>query len=935
MCAAPHGGACCVGVRCVVLCGVVCCDRVWPPVRWGVLRWCVAPVIVGRFMVVCGPPDGGACCLGVWPPSRWGVSWWCVAPLMVGLCCVLVCCVASRCFAVCCVVLFELCCVWWWCVAPLTVGRAALVGGPPHGGACCIGVGCVVSCGVVCCDGVWPHVWWDVLRWCVTPLLVGPVVVVCGPPHGGAVLHCVVLCCVGLRCGVLCCVVLRCVVCGGGVWAASWWAVLRWGAVSCVVWPPVWWGVLRWCVAPLMVGHVVVVCGPLMVGCVALCCVVSCCVSVCCVMLCCVLLCVVVVCGAPHALACCVSVWPRSWWGVQRWGAVCCVVWRCVLCWCVASLMLRPVVVVCGPPQGGAVLRCAVFCRVAVCCVALCCAWWWCVAPLMVGCAVLVCGPPHGWACCVGARCVVLCGVLCCCGVWPPVWWGVLQCCAALLMVERVVVVCGTPHGGACVVGLCWRVIRCVLAGSMLGLFCWFAVVSAAVRSALSGTGRLWCLPGRDGRASLPSACGAPAYCPGGDVGAGLPSACGALPRLVVSRVSSFCRSFFIVPLSCLCAVFGRMLAGALSPLPPGVVPGGCRRRAVVLPFSPCLPVSAVGRLRRLLPLLVLPPPPRGWFRFRCCLSPVSPFFACSRSMLLSLSPSGFGYLPPPPAPVVCVARVLPPRCSFSLVCPLLACCCAPFSLSACVGAGSPARPSPPGFCFAGGASVPFVLALPAFFCPSVCRLFALGAVPPPLCACFRCSGVVSLVALRLCMLFRAVQGAVFPAVLGLVLLTFVCGVVPRCAALGCRVLCRAPRCCVVRRRLVWRRVCCCAGCRVLCCTFGPGVLFRSVLFALRLAVPSWPVFMCAVLCCVSWRCAALRCVLLFRALLCCCALCCLLGAVLLFLALLAAATCCAVPSGAVCFAACCAVLCCTAVCCVASGAVVSWCAVLCCSRCV
>ena len=69
--------------------------------------------------------------------------------------------------------------------------------------------------------------------------------------------------------------------------------------------------------------------------------------------------------------------------------------------------------------------------------------------------------------------------------VWPPNLWGVL----------------------------CQRVrvsVRGVVAGWMLGLFCWCAVVSAAVRPAWSGVGCLWCFPGREGRAGLPSACGAP-----------------------------------------------------------------------------------------------------------------------------------------------------------------------------------------------------------------------------------------------------------------------------------------------------------------------------------------------------------------------------------------------------------------------------------------
>ena len=202
VCGPPHGGARCGGV--------------WPPSWWGVLRGCVAPLMVERGVVLCGPPHGGAWCGGVWSPAWWGVLWWrvtpcwwgvvlwCVAPLMMGrsslvcgpphggACCVGVCPPSWRgCVVLCCVALgcgvlsgFVLrCVVWWWCVAPLMVGRAALVCGPPHGGACCVGVRCAVLCRVVCCDGVLPPSWWG----------------------------CVLLCCVASRCGVLCCVALRCV----------------------------------------------------------------------------------------------------------------------------------------------------------------------------------------------------------------------------------------------------------------------------------------------------------------------------------------------------------------------------------------------------------------------------------------------------------------------------------------------------------------------------------------------------------------------------------------------------------------------------------------------------------------------------------------------------------------------------------------------------
>ena len=154
--------------------------------------------------------------------------------------------------------------------------------------------------------------------------------------------------------------------------------------------------------------------------------------------------------------------------------------------------MVGHAVLVCAPPQWWGVLR-------------------WFVVPLMVGLAVLVRAPPHGWVCCVGAC--------------PPRWWFVVWWCLAWVVVLCSVrcgcgcVVClagvgavlvrGAPPVWACPVCacpppwcglLCRRVrvsVRGVVAGSMLGLFCWFAVVSAAVRPAMSAVGCLWCLPGR------------------------------------------------------------------------------------------------------------------------------------------------------------------------------------------------------------------------------------------------------------------------------------------------------------------------------------------------------------------------------------------------------------------------------------------------------
>ena len=90
---------------------------------------------------------------------------------------------------------------------------------------------------------------------------------------------------------------------GGALCGGAWLAALRWRAVvvhgpphagACCggAWPPSWWGALCWCLAPLMVGHAVVVPDPLVVGRVAL------------------------VRGPPYGGACCDGAWPSSWWSV-------------------------------------------------------------------------------------------------------------------------------------------------------------------------------------------------------------------------------------------------------------------------------------------------------------------------------------------------------------------------------------------------------------------------------------------------------------------------------------------------------------------------------------------------------------------------------------------------------------------------------------------
>ena len=596
----------------------------------------------------------------------------------------------------------------------------------------------------------------------------------------------------------------------------------------------------------------------------------------------------VVACGPPDGGACSGGVWHLSWWGLPR-------------C-CVAPLMVGRVVVVCGLPHGGIVLRCNVWCcvalrRVVMYCVALCRVSWWCVASLMVGRAALVCGPPHAGACCVGVRCVVLCGVVCFGGVWPPAWWGVLRW-------------CGPPSQW-------WGVLWWCVAPLMVGC----ALLACVGRFFLVVVLLLF---GRGGRAGLPSACGAPPLCPDRDGRAGLQSVCGAPPRVVVLRVSSPCCSFSLVPLSCMCAVVGRVLAGTLfyPPTPPRgrawrlSSSRRCSSFLSVLAGFHCWP-PARGCCRRSCPPPSPPPRASSGFVVACLLLLV---FACSRSVLPLLSPGSSGSLPPP-RPSWFVLR----GCS---------CPSAPLSLSACclfaaalrlvcqrASALALARPSPPGLCFAGVASLPFVLALPALFCPSVCRLFAIDAAPPPpTCACFCFAGVVALVAWRFCVLFRAVRGALYPAVLRHVLLSFVCGLVPPCAAFGCHVLrgflsvqcgaaasgvapcvllCHAAVFSAVRFGLVSCCTPCCLRCVslcgpglffcVLCCAASLGAVLRCAALcwaALRLVVPCLAVLLRTVLsagCRVAlshsllWGalgCCVLCCMLCCAAL-CCCVLCC------------------------------------------------------------
>ena len=266
-----------------------CCFAAWPPSRWGVLCRCVAPLMVGRAVLVPVCRGGCAWCGGAWlglsscvPPGgrRWvrvgGACGGVLAGAMRGLFSslgVVFATLRSACLGGCgqrlgcgcgCVDRLAgvrsvlLCCPphgWaycvgacpppWWsvlclCVAPPMVGRAALVcspplgGGccvgacPPHGGACCVGVPPPSRRGA-CCVGLWPPPWSGVLCWCVAPRSVGRAVSV--PARRG-----------------------------GGVWFGVSSSVgLVVVAVALLAWPGL---VLCWCVSPPLLGHALFVCGP-------------------------------------------------------------------------------------------------------------------------------------------------------------------------------------------------------------------------------------------------------------------------------------------------------------------------------------------------------------------------------------------------------------------------------------------------------------------------------------------------------------------------------------------------------------------------------------------------------------------------------------------------------------------------------------------------
>ena len=61
------------------------------------------------------------------------------------------------------------------------VVRVSVVCGPPHGGACCVGVWTPSWWGVLRWGAVYCVVWRCVLWWCVAPRMVGLAALVCGP----------------------------------------------------------------------------------------------------------------------------------------------------------------------------------------------------------------------------------------------------------------------------------------------------------------------------------------------------------------------------------------------------------------------------------------------------------------------------------------------------------------------------------------------------------------------------------------------------------------------------------------------------------------------------------------------------------------------------------------------------------------------------------
>ena len=196
---------------------------------------------------------------------------------------------------------------WWgvpcWRVASLMAGRPALLWGPPHGGACCVGAS--------------PASWWGVLCGYVARLMVGPAVLMSAGRGGCAW-------CGGAGLGLW--FVLPgnrrrwCQV--GGVLAGATGSLFCWcGVVFAALWPAYSGG----CGRRSSCGWGCVVC---LAGVGA-----------------------VLVRGPPHGRACCVGARPPPTEGHAV--SVCGLSHGGELCWRVARLMVGRAALLCGPPNGG------------------------------------------------------------------------------------------------------------------------------------------------------------------------------------------------------------------------------------------------------------------------------------------------------------------------------------------------------------------------------------------------------------------------------------------------------------------------------------------------------------------------------------------------------------------------------------------------------
>ena len=131
----PGRSWCCTGA-CLAPSSGVLCLCVAPTMVGCAVMVCTLPM-VGRAVLVCGAPHGGACCVGAWPPSWCGVLCWCLpaAVVVVGL--------GSRRLLgglrlrLCCLLGRHLCCSGAW---PTSILACRFCGLPPLGGACCVGV---------------------------------------------------------------------------------------------------------------------------------------------------------------------------------------------------------------------------------------------------------------------------------------------------------------------------------------------------------------------------------------------------------------------------------------------------------------------------------------------------------------------------------------------------------------------------------------------------------------------------------------------------------------------------------------------------------------------------------------------------------------------------------------------------------------------------